>query len=177
MSTWLLLLALLLLLAGALLYGEAYRRRRRSGLPRGKVVYADTGTWRRPDHPLVSSRYRLIGKPDYLVHTDENGLVPVEIKATGLRGTTPYPDHVIQLAAYCLLLEETTGGRPAYGLLRYANTLVQVPYTEALRDQVLSALAGIRHDRQAGDVARSHNDPIRCRRCGYRHVCGSQALA
>jgi CRISPR-associated exonuclease Cas4 len=177
MSAFLWLLALLLLLTGGLLFIEALRRRERTGLPRGEIVAADTGAWRRPDRPLVSSRYRLIGKPDYLVRTDEGELVPVEVKAVSLRGATPYPDHVLQLAAYCLLLEDTQGRRPAYGLLHYADTTVRLPYTEALRRDVLTALDGIRRDRHAADVPRSHNDPIRCRHCGYRHACGPQALA
>lgn len=172
----LLLLALLLLLAGALLFLAAHRQRERSGLPRGEIVSADTGAWRRPDRTMVSSRYRLIGRPDYLVRTDNGDLVPVEVKAAALRGASPYPDHVLQLGAYCLLVEDTQGRRPAYGLLHYADTTVRLPYTEALRNEVLMALAGIRRDRLVADVPRSHNDPIRCRRCGYRHACGPQAL-
>ncbi|MCS7040210.1 MAG: Dna2/Cas4 domain-containing protein [Anaerolineae bacterium] len=177
MNTPLLLLAVLLLLTGALLYVEALRRRERSGLPRGEIVSADTGAWRRPDRPLVSARYRLIGRPDYLVRTDEGDWVPVEVKTAALRGAAPYPDHVLQLGAYCLLIEDTQGRRPAYGLLHYADTTVRLPYTEALRGEVLRALDGIRRSRHAADVPRSHNDPIRCRHCGYRHACGPQALA
>lgn len=172
----LLFLAFLLLLTGVLLFLAAHRQRERSGLPQGDIVAADTGAWRRPDRPLVSSRYRLVGRPDYLVRTANGDRVPVEVKAAALRGAPPHSGHVLQLGAYCLLVEDTQGRRPTYGILRYADTTVRLPYTDALREEVLRALDGIRRDRFAADVPRSHNDPIRCRHCGYRHACGPQAL-
>ncbi|MRR31610.1 hypothetical protein EG834_15065, partial [bacterium] len=38
---------------------------RASGLPRGRVVYADPGLWGRPEKPLFDSALGLTGKPDY----------------------------------------------------------------------------------------------------------------
>ena len=56
-----------LLACGLLLLWLAQRRRVRSGLPRGRVVYSDTGGWGRVDRPLFSHEFQLTGKPDYLV--------------------------------------------------------------------------------------------------------------
>ena len=104
----LLLIGVLLLLA-LWLYLSAARSQRRSGLPQGRLVYADTGRWSEVSRPYFSQRYRLTGKPDYLVETGD-GLVPVEVKhGAAPVGGQPYDSHVMQLAAYCLLVEDAHG--------------------------------------------------------------------
>ncbi|MCB0200678.1 MAG: hypothetical protein KDI03_11480, partial [Anaerolineae bacterium] len=89
----------LLLLSGLLLYlalrlrRRAARNQRMSGLPEGKLVYADTGRWSAVAKPYFSERYRLTGKPDYLVDTDD-GLVPVEVKRSAAPpGGRAYDSH------------------------------------------------------------------------------------
>jgi CRISPR-associated exonuclease Cas4 len=85
--------------------------------------------------------------------------------------------HVLQLAAYCLLVEDNYGYRPPYGYLRYADATIQIPYTNELRAAVLTAMRAMRKARTAADVSRSHEDAGRCQRCGYLASCGPQALA
>jgi len=162
-------LALLLLLVGAVLLWLARRLRARSGLPAGRVVAADVGPWRRLDRPLFSRRYGLTGRPDYVV-ADGVDLIPVEVKSARAPAR-PYPSHVLQLAAYCLLVAETSGRRPPYGILRYADRTFQVPYTQELEEQLLEVLEAMREDLAAGDAPRRHQDPRRCAACGYREVC------
>lgn len=167
---------LLGLLAALWLALRARRTWRRSGLPSGKVVYADTGAWQALAKPYFSTRYQLTGKPDYLVDTG-GGLAPIEVKNTAARpGGCAYDSHVLQLAAYCLLVEEAHGQRPPYGLVHYTNATVRIDYTEALRQDLLATMDALRASRCADDVARSHHDPARCRGCGVRHACGSAAL-
>lgn len=175
---WLFLLgasALLLVLA----LGLALRARRgqvQSGLPQGRLVYADTGRWSAVAKPYFSAHYGLTGKPDYLVET-EQGLVPVEVKRTAApAGGQAYASHIMQLAAYCLLVEEAHGQAPPHGLIRYADATVQIDYTPALRQALLDLLGEMRQARASSDVRRSHGDPARCRGCGVRHACGDQAL-
>ena len=172
----------LLLLSGLLLYlalrlrRRAARNQRMSGLPEGKLVYADTGRWSAVAKPYFSKRYRLTGKPDYLVKTDD-GLVPVEVKRSAAPpGGRAYDSHVMQLAAYCLLIEEVDGETPPHGFIRYADATVQIDWTEDLRDLLLDTLEEMRDDLGRRDVARSHNDPARCAACGVRHGCGREAL-
>jgi len=170
-------LALVVLAAGWLALRRASRLRKVAGLPRGRVVYADTGDWRPPDKALFSDTYGLTGKPDYLVQT-RAGLIPVEVKS-GATPPAPYPSHVLQLAAYCLLVEETSGRAPPYGLIRYPDALFEVDYTPALRRELLNLLNAMRrtlHTQNVlravgGDVPRSHDDPRRCAGCGYRPFC------
>jgi CRISPR-associated exonuclease Cas4 len=176
---WLLLLGgLALLLAGFALGWWGVQRRVQSGLPAGEVVYSDSGGWETVEKPLISRRYGLIGKPDYLVRVKLEGapmLVPVEVKSRRRPAETP-ASHVLQLATYCLLVEEVHRLRPPYGLLHYADATLKIPYTDALRQAVLEAAAAIRAARTAGDVHRDHDDPARCRGCGYRHGCGEEVF-
>ena len=171
--------ALLLALLGGLLLWLGRRQRERSGLPAGTVVYQDTEEMEAPERPLRSRRYGLVGRPDYLVETRERGkrfVVPVEVKSRR-RPAQPYASHVLQLAAYCLLIEDNFDAAPPYGLLRYADATLQIPYTDELRRRVLDSADEIRRARRASDVGRSHGEAARCRACGYRAACGSEGLA
>ena len=67
------------------------------------IVYSDT--FRQLTPPLVSHRYQLVGKPDYVLRKIV-GLVPVELKSKNYRGQKPLPGHRAQLLAYCLLISQ-----------------------------------------------------------------------
>ena len=165
-----LLLAAILLLLGLGLLTISRRQRKTAGLPPGAIIYTDAGDWRRNERPLFSDRYRLAGKPDYLVRQGRE-IIPVEVKSTSLRGREPYDSHKMQLAAYCLLVEDALGVRPGHGVLKYADIAIRVDYTDDLRRGVLSILDEMRRALHARDIPRSHDDPRRCRACGYRDVC------
>ena len=170
--------ALILLAGGLLLLRRARRLHEQTGLPQGQVIYADTGAWDRCERPLFSRRHLLTGKPDYLVE-DGRVRIPVEVKSTPSphravpAGTVhhPYRSHVLQLAAYCLLVEEEFGQPPPYGIIKYHDQAYAIEYTEQLRAQLLSVLAEMRQDLAANDVDPSHANPNRCRSCGYREDC------
>lgn len=157
--------------------------RQATGLPAGAVVYSDTGKEEAVLEPLVSHRFGLVGKPDYLVEITGASpvqgrriVVPLEVKSRR-RPRAADPGHVLQLAAYCLLVEDQYGCRPPHGYIRYADATVEVPYTNELRSAVLAAMQAMRKERRAADVPRSHQDAERCRRCGYLAGCGAEALA
>jgi len=168
LATVLAILALAALLGGWLALRRATRTRQTSGLPQGRVVYADTGDWRSPDAAFFSARYGLTGKPDYIVET-RDGLIPVEVKSRAAP-PEPYPSHVLQLAAYCLLIEDSEGQAPPQGLIKYADAVFEVDYTPELRRELLALLEGMRRSRHV-DVPRSHDEPHRCAGCGYRPKC------
>lgn len=164
--------ALLLLGAGLLLLRRARRLHEQTGLPQGRVIYADTGAWNRCESPLFSRRYLLTGRPDYLVD-DGRTKIPVEVKST-FCPPSPYRSHVFQLAAYCLLVEEEYGQPPPYGIIKYRDQNYAVEYTAQLRAELLSVLAEMRQDLATADVSPSHASPNRCRSCGYREECGER---
>jgi CRISPR-associated exonuclease Cas4 len=170
---------LLLLLLGILWLAYLLWRRARSlwgsaGLPTGEVVSMDTSAWERSD-PLYAPRFHLAGKPDYLVRVGRQ-LVPVEVKP-GRHAAQPYDADVLQLMAYCLLVEETSGEPPAYGLLRYQEHTFRLPYGARLRRLVLDTVAQMRRDLSRRDVHPNHADPVRCRFCGYAQDCGQRVDA
>jgi CRISPR-associated exonuclease Cas4 len=176
--TGFLLFALLILAVGVAMLWWGRHTWQSTGLPTGDVVYSDTGAEHAVFEPLVSHRYGLVGKPDYLVEITGRGRsmrVPLEVKSRK-RPAVPAEGHILQLGAYCLIVEDVYGQRPTHGYLRYADATVQIPFTDALRTQVLTAAAEIRHARTAADVRRSHDEPGRCKNCGYRAGCGPQAL-
>jgi CRISPR-associated exonuclease Cas4 len=173
-ASWLILAALVLGGVGVWLLIRARAAREETGLPVGRVTYADTGAWDRCDRPLFSQRHRLTGRPDYLVQRQE-GVIPVEVKS-GASPRQPYRSHVLQLAAYCLLVEEKEGRVPPYGILKYRDQTFEIDYTPALRAELLATLDAMRRCLDARDVDRSHQEPARCHGCGYREQC-DQRLA
>ncbi|MDQ1557170.1 MAG: CRISPR-associated exonuclease Cas4 [Pyrinomonadaceae bacterium] len=178
------LIFVLLVAVAAVAWLAAQRGARRAGLPAGRVIYNDTGApvgriapvrlnarGERQEKPLLSHRHGLVGRPDYLVETDE-GVVPVEAKSTKCPADgVPYESHVMQLACYCLLVEETTGASVPFGVIRYRDRELRVDYTDELREALLALLGEMREARVASDVHRSHDERARCAACSYRELC------
>ena len=160
----------LLVIAALALFLISRRLRKHTGLPRGRIIYTDTGAWQRNEQSLYSSTYRVIGKPDYLVR-DGDDIIPVEVKSSPAP-SVPREGHVMQLAVYCLLVEENMGRRPPYGLIRYADKSFDIEYTEELRDNMLNTLSRMRAEAELPDGPhRDHNNPRRCATCGVREHC------
>ncbi|WP_298670296.1 CRISPR-associated protein Cas4 [uncultured Methanofollis sp.] len=169
---------LILLLLGALAFFIfAIRRhysvqpvREKFGIPEGELLYTDlneqTGTF-------FSETYRISGRPDYVLRDEMTGAyVPVEVKSG--RARKPYWNHILQLAAYCLLVEEYYGVHVPYGILVYGEGKQhRIEFTDELREQVLSTVAEMRRclDGTGAPVWRNHNVPARCRGCSHREVC------
>ena len=172
---------LLLLLLGVGLLWMSQRAHKKSGLPQGEVIYSDVGIWQEPEKPIFSRRFGIVGRPDYLVtvqddQTGANLVIPVEVKSRN-RPAAAFDSHILQLAAYCLLVEDQFKQRPPYGLLRYADATIKLPNTDELRQLALDAAEDIRRNRTSVDVDQQHNDAGRCRGCGYRATCGDRALS
>ncbi len=157
-----LMLALALLIISRLM-------KRAGGMPEGRIVYADPGLWGKPEKPFYDSALGLTGKPDYLVK-QRGAIIPVEVKSMWAP-REPYDSHVLQLGAYCLLAERHFGLRPDHGLLRYRNRTFKIPFSTALEDEVLDAIHAIRSYKELDNICRSHDQPNRCARCGYRERC------
>ncbi len=159
--------AVALLVLGVLLLVGALRLRQQSGLPWARVVASDTGT--RLHRPLYAPRYHLTGKPDYVLQQGAY-LIPVEVKPTRT-ATVPYESDLLQLAAYCLLIAETSDHAPPYGLLRYAEHTFRLDYTPAVEAELLAVLAAMRDGLRARTQHRSHDDPARCAACSFATQC------
>lgn len=162
-------LVIFLVLLAVFLLWQAGRQQRKTGLPAGRVLYSDPRLIGPPEKPFFDVDARLTGRPDYLVE-EAGGLVPVEVKC-GWAPDQPRPGHVYQLLAYCLLIERSTGRRPPYGILRYRNRSFAIDYTPAAERSLLDLLDEIHASGARKEQPRSHDEPARCARCGYRSVC------
>lgn len=167
-------IALALLFLAFIFFFQSDRQQKSAGLPGGRVVYTDTHGWGKVEKPLFYAALDLTGKPDYLI--EKNGqLIPVEVKS-GRAPEAPYDSHIFQLASYCLLVEKTYGKRPPYGVIHYENRDFAIDYTRELESALIELLADMKEDDIKRDVPRSHEQPSRCKRCGFRNVC-DQSLA
>ena len=161
----------LLLLGLALLFVfRSQQLQSQSGLPEGKVIYADAEAWFPNDDPLYDHELKLVGKPDYLIEQDNGDIVPVELKS-GKAPAEPHEGHVLQVAAYCWLVEGNYGIRPYYGIIQYQDRAFAVDYTSDLEADLLDLLAEMRQDMFAQNVNRDHDQWAKCTRCGLRNQC------
>ena len=170
---WTFSLVLIFLAMAAILLFRARNLREKSGLPAGQVIYTDAGTWFRNEEPLHSSEQRLVGKPDYLVEQENGEIIPVEIKS-GNAPNAPWSGHVLQLAAYCLLVDEVYGKRPSFGILQYQDQAFTVDYSSELEEELLYVMQKMRQVHQSADINRSHSDAAKCSACGLREKCLQQ---
>jgi CRISPR-associated exonuclease Cas4 len=148
----------------------------RTGLPTRSILYADVGSTFPQRAPLISRRYRLSGKPDYLVRV-EDGVAPVELKSSWSPSSDrPYDGHLFQLAAYCLLVEDVYRVSVPYGLVRYEDRSIRVDYTPSLRASLLALLDEVRTAKCNGECHISDGQASKCESCGFRSVCGESLI-
>lgn len=146
-------------------------RARRERIPWKGIRYDDTGAGRRPETAYYDPETGLTGKPDWIVDS-WRGPVPIEVKS-GATPEFPIQAHVLQLAAYCYLIERCEGKRVRRGILRYPETSFEISYTIKLRRQLIETIEALR-DAEAADFPRSHRDIGKCRSCGYRSRCNER---
>jgi CRISPR-associated exonuclease Cas4 len=131
---WLASVGLALILGALLLRWYAQRTAAALNLS-GDVLYSDDDT---TADVLVSDAHRLVGKPDYILeHGGE--LIPVERKSRKLSTGGAYEGEILQLAAYCLLVEEHYGRSVLSGRLLYQNRSLDVPFDDRLRAKLHTA--------------------------------------
>jgi CRISPR-associated exonuclease Cas4 len=144
---------------------------RRAARRAGALVAVDRMDRSQP--PLRSERYRLVGRPDELRRLADGRIVPVELKSRRTPPGGPPPSHRIQVLAYALLVEESTGRPPPYGLLRYSDGgEFRIPWDREGRRELLAVRAAV--GRPYDGAARP--SPGRCRACPYRAGCDARAV-
>lgn len=167
MSDLVLLLPLALIVLGLVVWWRAGRQRQQTGIPDGHPVYADTREF--PGIVLYARHDGLKGRPDFLIQQGAE-IIPVEAK-TGRTPTQPYWGHIMQLTAYCVLVEAHYGIRPPYGIIRYPQRQFQVDFTLEREQQLRVILADMRQAQALDEAHRSHQNPRLCAACGYRVEC------
>ena len=155
----------ILLCSAVLISRDVDRKKKSLHLPKGEVTYADLHI---PTHPLFSNQYRLSGKPDYILK-EKDSLIPVEYKSG--RYDTPPIHHILQVAAYCQLVEDSEQVYVPYGWIIYPSGRFRVPYDPQLRfqlDKILDEMRGAMIDDSFGV---NHHNPRKCHNCSFRDVC------
>lgn len=176
METFLVVFILLAFAAAFFLRRAGRAAQGRAGVPvTARVVYSDTGAWDRVEKPLFSRRYQLTGKPDYIVRDETGAIVPIEVKPARTAAEPRHSD-TMQLMAYGILIQESYGTLPAYGLLKYRDRVFEIAFTEELVEECLETTREMRRARRAQNVSRNHADPVRCKYCGYREACEEKLL-
>lgn len=137
------------------------------GVPSGKIEYSDK--IRAPSY--FSENYMLSGKPDYVLRKGDDH-IPVEIK-TGRVPRGPLFSHILQVVAYCLLMEDEHGSQPPYGIVEYADQIQhKIDYDEKGKDLVLSKLDEMREILDGyKNPYRNHNRKGKCRNCSRKEAC------
>ncbi len=146
---------------------ETREKKNELSLGEGEIKYVDE--LGKEIELLVSEKYGLRGRPDYIKKIDGE-LIPVEVK-TGRIPKGPFFSHVLQSAAYCLLVEDVKDKKPPYGIVKYGETEYKVDYEDELKELLLEKIEEMRSATKTGDVHRNHNRKGKCLNCSRRSIC------
>jgi len=133
----------------------------------GGLVYIDSE--KEKPKLFVSKKLGLSGRPDAVVMDGEHH-IPVELK-TGRVPRGPLFSHILQVVAYCVLLEEEYGRAPPYGIVRYGETAYEIEYNDDQRKLLIQKLAEMRAAIVKGGAHRNHSRPGKCIHCSRRAGC------
>jgi len=130
----------------------------------GKIEYvgADKGK------EMTSYKYGIRGKPDYIIKVG-NEYIPVEEKSMSM--DHPRFSHVMQITAYCMLVEDIYGIAPSYGIIKYSNREFKIPYEERWKKLVIKIRENMLKDMERGEAHRNHNNKKKCATCVRRDFC------
>jgi len=133
--------------------------------------YGLTGGERKINLSLFSKELRLSGKLDCMIISSESEYIPVDFKDTLSR---PHANHVIQLAAYGLLIESHYVTNVERGFI-YAipsKTIYPVEITAKLKDDVNNILQKIEKMIIIQDIPEKSGNQNKCQDCEFRNFCG-----
>jgi len=166
-SLVLLLSAVILLSKSRSIHRDVDRLKTEHKIQDDKITYSDLNT---PAKAFFSKRYRLSGKPDYIIKKN-NQCIPVEVK-TG-HHDKPQKHHIYQLAAYCQLIEDNYNGFVPCGILVYNDTSQQytIVFDPKLRFELESTIKKMRYNLKNKGVTRNHNNPQKCKHCSMKTYC------
>lgn len=144
---------------------EDSRDQRRKWLP-GRGIETKSA---RHGKLYVSRELGLVGVVDVIA---EKGEVAVIERKAARRPRRVHRNHVYQLAAYALLVEEATGRPVRRGYVHYlkSNDVVEVTITEEAKRHVLWIVQQIRRIIWEERLPPYVEKPA-CKSCGYRWIC------
>ncbi|MCS7144613.1 MAG: CRISPR-associated protein Cas4, partial [Archaeoglobaceae archaeon] len=139
-------------------------------IPKGEIVYTDAI---RLERPLFSKKLQIVGKPDFVIVRGRD-YIPIEFKSSK-SPMKPYRGHVLQLAAYCWLLEEKTGSKVKHGVIVYGDgKKFRINYDERLRSDLIYTVSEMRELLKADlnyALKFAANNGRKCKSCNIRERC------
>ena len=159
------LIAATFFLQRSLTFSEAARNLKKELHIKGDIEYIDLDG----SKLLTSERYGISGRPDYVLLV-EGSPIPVEEK-TGRVPKGPLFSHILQVATYCLLLEEKTGKNVPYGILKYGTHQHVIDFDEGLKKTLFQKVQEMREIADGKPAHRNHNRPNKCTGCSRKEIC------
>ena len=172
------LVALLILVLALVIIWAMYRALSPKTIP-GPVVAVDGSVTSATVGRVVTMSSRvhgLVGRPDELRRAPDGRIVPVKVKSSRgpPPGRPPYFSHVLQLYAYCQIVEDRYGVAPPYGLLNYSDGAPRkVAWDDRARQELSDWVARFREP-YGGDALPT---VPKCRSCSYLPVCDQAVRA
>lgn len=149
----------------SLTFSQAARNLKKELHIKGDIEYVDMDG----SKLLTSEIYGISGRPDYVLLV-EGAPIPVEEK-TGRIPKGPLFSHILQVATYCLLLEEKTGKNVPYGILKYGAYQHVIEFDDALKNTLLQKIQEMREIADGKPAHRNHNRPNKCAGCSRKEIC------
>ena len=118
---------------------------------------------------MSSGIHGLVGQPDELRRSPDGRVVPVEVKSSRgpPPGRPPFFSHILQLYAYCQIVEDQQGVAPPHGVLIYSDGIpLKVVWNGRARQELAEWVARFREPYR-GDALPS---VPKCRRCSYMTI-------
>lgn len=122
---------------------------------------------------LISNKYHLCGIIDEVVTLTDDTLAPIDYKYA-IYPDFVYKSHKIQIACYCLLIEEVFAKNVQEGYIFYirdGNKQVTVPFTSGLKEKTLNDVSIILDIIQNERIPKPTAVRARCVDCTYKNIC------
>ncbi len=116
---------------------------------------------------LVSDKYNLQGKPDYILrHNKKDIYIPVELKSGSIgEDTMPHTGDFLQLITYFILIEEEFGGKVDFGKLIYKDYMFIVKNDKKYKKQLLNTVKDMRQMIKTGKTKNFKCSFTQCKHC------------
>ena len=161
----------MLIAASMQIHREVKKIKSKHKIQDGKIKYSDLN---RPGKPFFSKRYKITGKPDYIIQKDKH-YIPVEVKSGAHK--KPQKNHIFQLAGYCQLIEENYEAFVPFGILVYNDgSQYKIPFNPSVRFELESTINKMRYTLKTGKILRNHSDSFKCKNCSMKTYCDKRLL-
>ncbi len=126
---------------------------------------------------INSKKLNLVGVIDKL-EVYENKIIPFELKTGSMPVEGVWPSHRVQLAAYCMLLEENYDTKINGGFVHYLDgkekrKIILNPFLKAEIIQLIKEVENLLRQKEIPEMQENEN---KCKNCGLKESCFNERL-